>query len=390
MNPMYFNKKSKRGPVVETRKTIERANKENLEYFKRLQTVTLPKKRKELEKIKSKNGTDCEAYKLLLNEIFRIESKEEEIDYFYKTTDILKRYYELKINEAEAETEHKGEKEKKIEETSTSETTDGNTSSEVGILKFLESETKTEKINICKEYMITVYPEEYQKLEYIDIYTCPQCKTELIREPSKGEHVCPDCYLSYRCMDDMTLSYAESQEMTYNKKFSYERINHFKEWLQRFQAKENTAIPEEIIEKIKLEIKKERVRDLKKITKTKIRKWLKKIGENKYYEHEDNIINRINGVKPLQMNSDQEERLCLMFKQIEEPFEKYKPESRKNFLSFPYTIYKFCELLEWDEYLPCFRLLKSDEKLYEQDQIWKKICNSPEIAWEYWPTSNGT
>jgi hypothetical protein len=38
-------------------------------------------------------------------------------------------------------------------------------------------------------------------------------------------------------------------------------------------------------------------------------------------------------------------------------------------------------LLELDEYLPCFPLLKSREKLYMQDKIWQKICD--DMGWEF-------
>lgn len=34
-----------------------------------------------------------------------------------------------------------------------------------------------------------------------------------------------------------------------------------------------------------------------------------------------------------------------------------------------------------DEYLQYFPLLKSNEKLYAQDQIWKKICK--DLRWEF-------
>ena len=47
-------------------------------------------------------------------------------------------------------------------------------------------------------------------------------------------------------------------------------------------------------------------------------------------------------------------------------------------------MYKFFELLELDEYLECFKLLKSISKLREQDQIWKKICK--DLEWEYIPS----
>jgi hypothetical protein len=70
-----------------------------------------------------------------------------------------------------------------------------------------------------------------------------------------------------------------------------------------------------------------------------------------------------------------------MFKTIQVPFTKYCPKNRKNFMSYNYVLHKFCELLEQDEFLPCFPLLKSREKLQQQDKIWEKICNH--VGWKF-------
>lgn len=45
---------------------------------------------------------------------------------------------------------------------------------------------------------------------------------------------------------------------------------------------------------------------------------------------------------------------------------------------------RFCELLGEDGLLRHFSLLKSNEKLYAQDQIWKKICK--DLRWEFIPS----
>ena len=84
------------------------------------------------------------------------------------------------------------------------------------------------------------------------------------------------------------------------------------------------------------------------------------------------------------MNNNLEAKLRLMFSEIQEPFERNCPQKRKNFLSYSYVLYKFCELLGEDEYLPCFPLLKSKEKLKQQDSIWKGITK--DLHWEYIPT----
>jgi hypothetical protein len=154
-----------------------------------------------------------------------------------------------------------------------------------------------------------------------------------------------------------------------------------KEWCAQIQGKESTDIPEEVFEKILSEIRKEKITDTKKITYTKMREILKKLKINKYYEHINYIINRINGVPTPHFPPELEEKLCSMFKEIQGPFLKHCPRDRKNFLSYSYVLYKFFQLLGMDEYLQYFPLLKSREKLYVQDQIFKNIC--ADLGWEF-------
>ena len=102
---------------------------------------------------------------------------------------------------------------------------------------------------------------------------------------------------------------------------------------------------------------------------------------NDYYEHIPYIINQLNGLPAPVIAPEIEEIIRGMFKAIQIPFEKYCPAKRKNFLSYNYAMYKFFELLELDEYLRCFQLLKSRTKLHQQDLIWKNICH--DLNWQF-------
>ena len=105
-----------------------------------------------------------------------------------------------------------------------------------------------------------------------------------------------------------------------------------------------------------------------------VKSYLKKLGYSKYYEHIPHIINRLNGQNAPFMSREDEEKLRHMFREIQPSFKKHCPKGRRNFLSYGYVLYKFCELLEMDEYLACFPLLKNRDKLYLQDKTWQKIC----------------
>ena len=162
------------------------------------------------------------------------------------------------------------------------------------------------------------------------------------------------------------------------------------EWLSQFQAKESTDIPDKVYDKLILEIKKERIVNMKHITHKKIRSYLKKLKLNKYYEHIPHIVNRLNGVPPPKISKEVEEKLRSMFREIQDPFMKVCPKNRKNFLSYSYVLHKFVQILGLHELTQYFPLLKSSEKLYRQDIIFSDIITelkkSRNIHWSFIPS----
>lgn len=211
--------------------------------------------------------------------------------------------------------------------------------------------------------------------------SCPSCDVEMTFYQNEALLGCPRCgHEEFILVDSEKPSYKDPpREITY---FAYKKINHFNEWLAQFQAKENTDIPQDIIESVMRELKKERISDPKKVKKDKIREVLQKLRFSKMYDHVQQIKNRIQQqMTMLTLSKEMEEKLQHMFKEIQPAFIKYCPANRSNFLSYPYVLYKLCQLLEMDEFLPCFQLLKSREKLYQQDQVWQKICQ--EMRWQF-------
>jgi hypothetical protein len=208
---------------------------------------------------------------------------------------------------------------------------------------------------------------------------CQYCyKGELIPLEDEGILICNNCSRNIPYLiENEKPSYKEPpKEVCF---YAYKRINHFKEILAQFQGKETTQIPPEVIENIKLQIKKERI-ELEQITNLKTKEILKKLGFNKYYEHIPFIKDKL-GIKPPVMSPELEEILCNLFIELQSPYSKYCPDDRVNFLNYYYTAYKLCELLGETQYLSDFPMLKDREKRVEQDQIWRKICE--ELDWEF-------
>lgn len=200
---------------------------------------------------------------------------------------------------------------------------------------------------------------------------------------SDGINYCQDCgSIEHVTVEHEKPSYHQSNtEITY---FAYKRINHLNECISQIQGKETTDIPQEVYDMILLEIKKQKITNMAELTPKKLRSILKKLRLNRYYEHLIHLVNKLTGINIPHFDPEVEERLRIMFKMIQPAFLRHAPKNRKNFLSYNYTLRKCIQLLERDEYLHLFPALKSREKTFEQDKIWKKICE--ELNWEFIPS----
>jgi len=214
---------------------------------------------------------------------------------------------------------------------------------------------------------------------------CESCrKGELIPQDEEGILICnnSNCgkFITYIVDSSKPTNKEPPNEVSYT---AYIRLNHFKEILSQFQAKETTQIPDEVIEKIKMRIKKERIKNYSEINYDKMRDILRKLGLNKYFEHIQ-YINSIFGIKPPIMNEELHETLCVLFIEIQKPWALHCPADRTNFFNYTYTLYQLCVLLDQVQYLPYIPMMKDREKQLEQDMIWKKVCN--DLDWEFFPT----
>jgi hypothetical protein len=341
------------------------------------------------EKLNSNNDDmNCDQYEIKLKnineEIQTRKNKNEFFDYFLDTGEILYKYYDIQEQIQEGTLPKKLTNKKKL-----GVIFDVLKMASKEDLTYVDEEprivnnTNISRDKLLDEYLKKVHPDNVRSIANIadDTYgECSLCNKEMVFSPNEALFTCMDCgFQEFILIDSDKPSYKDPpREVSY---YAYKRINHFNEWLAQFQAKESTEIPPEIFDLILVELKKERILDTKNIKQTKVREILKKLKQNKYYEHVPHIINRLNGQNAPIMNREVEEKLRYMFKEIQPSFQKHCPEGRNNFLSYSYVLYKFCELLELDEYLPCFPLLKNRDKLYVQDKIWELICN--DLKWQY-------
>ena len=216
---------------------------------------------------------------------------------------------------------------------------------------------------------------------------CPECyELKMAYIMNESTMTCMNCGYSF-FYQDFSLPNYNNHAMNNGEficQFAYKRVNHFREWLTQIQGKENTFIPPSLIIQIMKELKKERIQNFDEITTEKVKKYLKKNGLSKYYEHIPIIINKICNKDKITISSDIEELLLEKFGEIQAPFERHRPKGRKNFLSYSYTLHKLCQLIGRYDLAIMFPLLKSRTKLYVQDETWEKICS--DLNWQFIPS----
>jgi predicted nucleic acid-binding Zn-ribbon protein len=342
--------------------------------------------RSSLEAIESRVGADeIESEQLrtkrteIQKELEKRQNKNEIFDYFLDTGEILYNYYEIQ-NKISSGTG--GSQRRPVAKPGS-------------VLAALESAAGPSvpvpggsgellrRDKLLEEYLLKMDPAHARGATVFDqdpYGECEECGTEMIFSANEALFTCTNCGAQeFVLIDSDKPSYKDPpREVSY---YAYKRINHFNEWLAQFQAKESTEIPAEVYDAIVAELKKERIMDYRTLKQSKVREILKKLKYNKYYEHVPHIMNRLNGQTAPVMSREIEEKLRYMFKEIQPSFQKNCPKERSNFLSYSYVLYKFCELLELDEYLASFPLLKNRDKLYVQDKIWELICK--DLRWQF-------
>lgn len=338
--------------------------------------------------------------KSLKKRIKRIENKKDYNKYILKSSDILFSYYQSQdnVDDIVDSNSDEGTASNSVENIFTYLIADSSKKKEQDTKKEQEkdntrgdkSENKrrrggtSNRASLLNKFMVLNdknYVQNKTKKRVSD--KCINCGEEVMILQTEGKIVCEHCGVEEDVIinSDKPSFREPPSELTY---FAYKRINHFNETLAQVQAKESTDIPEHIFDEIKNELKRERITNMNKLNKKMIRKYLDRLGYNKYYEHAPYIIQKLSG-KQLNIPRELEEQAKLMFRMAEEQFPKIKPPDRKNFLNYNYMHYKIFEMLGCHEIKKNFPLLKGKPKLHLQDQMLHAIA---EILKKKFPPGN--
>ena len=421
-----FKQKNKKIIQCDSRITLDAKHNEIIKNFKEEQKnlkkyyLELKSEEEKLEKIQKDSSIALNPEDLteifsiqnnideLKEKIKNIELQSKETDYFIKTGNILYEYYNEMDDVAKQEDDSQPSKKKEKKEKK--KVAIGENEPKIGAFfgipsKQDEIEENNEGKRVLKMNDFVQMGTNIDRASKLDAYLskidksygirgkihnkidfCKKCKItynkdyELIVNHIEGFMSCLKCgHMEYVIIESDKPNYKDPPpEATY---FAYKRTNHLNEILNQIQAKESTDIPDEVLDAVREEIRKERIKDLTELTNKKIRYYLRKLNLNKYYEHIAHIINRLNGLPPPIITKDIEDKIRIMFSAVNSAWGEIPKKPKKNFLNYNYVLYKFVELLDRDEYKVLFPLLKSRDKIVSHDVVWKEICEK--LGWEF-------
>lgn len=415
--------KSRRNYPNQTKKgTLDQKHTERIDRFEKMSSL-LPTKKQKLRRLESElddlsdmnplkyTDQDVKRKVYLMNsigklreEINSIENCTESLNYIVQTLPILIDYYDNEdiiddgmeeeiVNEPNETGKNnilsyfmrENNKEGVVESSTKSDKSIATTKSKKNVTKQSDSKTQrpAKQMSRAKLYdnYLNVTDCNYRKRRTTTSTVCsvPNCGGEKILSQNDSYMVCNKCGFSeIILLPTDKPSYKEPTQDSGT--YAYKRINHLTEILSQLQAKESTDIPQRVFQSILTELKKRKI-DKHDLDIFRLRRILKKLNYRKYYEHVPHILQIINGKEPPNFSRKDEMQIKKMFKQIQKPFAIYCPKNRKNFLNYSYVLHKFCELLDLDEYISYFPLLKNNAKLLQHDKIWKNICAYQK--WEY-------
>lgn len=268
------------------------------------------------------------------------------------------------------------------------------TDEEKKILREQSNQALREKRSNAHAYTVKFFPdlvrardvESEEKALVNDPFVCTHCGG-CIEEVENSICVCTECatvaHVGFSLRDPTANLNWEDIKNLPGRQYTYRRLNHFREYLRQVQGISRAQLPPDLFVDLRAEFHKVRIPD-ENITPRRVRMMLKKIGQSKFYEHSEAIASRMNpSYHPVSIPPAHEEKLCLMFVQLEEPYEEIKHKvnrNRKNFLSYPFTFFKLNELNGWDTYNRGCYLLKSPTLISRQDEWWALVMKK--LGWE--------
>lgn len=209
---------------------------------------------------------------------------------------------------------------------------------------------------------------------------CKQCNVVMKRSVVDHVLVCASCGYCTTYLDATAASITFGDEVEFNVS-AYHRLNHWNEFINRFQARERVIIDEDSMKQIAHALHKKGIQTNDQVTEALVRIVTHELQLKRCYKHSAQIAARLSGNAPAQLSKQQSQIARIMFNEIQSTFESLFPDD--TWLGNKYCMVKICQTMGWTEFLKSFPLLSGRDKMMDQERRMKAIFEA--LGWTFSP-----
>jgi hypothetical protein len=222
-------------------------------------------------------------------------------------------------------------------------------------------------IRIAKKYVkIENYKKKSQKI------FCDACfSTKLRQSDDDSIYIC-QCGNEIEILDDAP-TFKDAERVNMSSRYTYTCRGHFIEAMNRFEGKQNTEIPQKVIDIIKREMELHGL-TRETITKDHIYMFLSENKLSDFYADINLIYFLVTSINPPDITNYRSE-LLEMLEQLEEAYKEVKDADRMNSLNVNWKLYKLLQILDYDCKKDDFFCLKTPTKQGEHEEKWRDMID---------------
>ena len=231
----------------------------------------------------------------------------------------------------------------------------------------------------CDEIECELNGDEFKEPKKHKRNFCIDCNLEMLIDYEKSILVCTKCGV-FEYYPVHLLSYNHTMRYS-RRKCIYKRYDNFKVILNQFFYGGKRVVPDDIMKAIRNEICN---RDnilynyTVPLTIPILECILKRNKMMKYKNSIYFIYFKLSGVPLPYITITEKDMILNMFNVVSNIYDKYKPNDRKSFLSYPFVLKQILIVLGKDDYAKYIPRLKTKSKQKELERIWELITKDPE------------
>ena len=221
--------------------------------------------------------------------------------------------------------------------------------------------------------------EEYKESKKRDRYFCMGCKLRKIVDYEKSTLVCTKCGV-FEYYPVHVPSYNHTMRYS-RRKCIYKRYDNFKTILEQFFYGRKQRVPDDVMKAIRNEIcNRDNILYNYTIPLTIpiLECILKRNKMMKYKNSIYFIYFKLSGVPLPYITITEKDMMLNVFNVVSNIYDKYKPNDRKSFLSYPFVLKQILIVLGKNDYAKYIPQLKTKSKQKELERIWEVITKDPE------------